>query len=256
MVRYVGDVRVAPGTVKAGAPVIPDSNKQIDELPTTTVIARQSGGTAGTDEVQITHNGSNGQIESKSGELILKAAGNNVIPGSGGVDSLGRDDIPWLDLFYSGAIKQATSNDQFLLYADVAVSSAEILALNATPKTLVAAPGANKFLRFRGAVLFLDYNSAAYAGIAAGEDLLIRYTDGSGNTVGKCEVTGFLDGTADDYRSLMPVTSTGAALQDVDPALNAALVLHMSTGEIITGDSPMGVRVYYDSIDLSTLSAT
>jgi len=131
-------------------------------------------------------------------------------------------------------------------YVDVTVSSDEILALNATPKTVVSAPGAGLVTIFQGAFLFLDYNSAAYAGIAADEDLSFKYTDDSGLEVGACEATGFLDQTADQIR-YTPVKATAA----ITPVANAALVLHMATGEITTGDSPLYVRVFYSVIPAS-----
>ena len=47
------------------------------------------------------------------------------------------------------------------LQKTVQITSAEILALNATPKSLIAAPGAGKFIALNKATIFLDYNSAA-----------------------------------------------------------------------------------------------
>jgi hypothetical protein len=112
----------------------------------------------------------------------------------------------------------------------VTVSSAEILALNATPKTLVAAPGAGKVLEFVSATLFFDATATAYAGIAAGEDLAIRFTDGSGAIASTTlEVTGLLDQTSDQIRTFKPITT------DLTPVVNSPLVLHMLTGEITTG---------------------
>lgn len=136
------------------------------------------------------------------------------------------------------------------LEAQVTVSSAEILALNATPKTLVAAPGAGRILILEGVVLFYDYNSAAYAGIASGEDLSVKYTDGSGTAVGGCEATGFLDQTADAVRYIRPYTAT-SGVSDLTPVANAALVLHMLTGEITTGNSPLYARVFYRNVKLA-----
>lgn len=122
---------------------------------------------------------------------------------------------------------------------DVTVSSAEILALNATPKTIVAAPGAGLAIIPIGAVLFLDYNSAAYAGIAAGEDLAFKYTNAAGTQIFTVEATGFLDATADAVRY------ADAGLTLLTPTANAAVVLHMLTGEIITGNSPLIIRFFY-----------
>lgn len=138
---------------------------------------------------------------------------------------------------------------------DVAVSSAEILALNATPKTLVAAPGANKALVLLNAIFFLDFNSAAYDGIAAGEDLVIRYTDGSGGILGIIETSVFLNQVTDTHRYMYPSNGTVARTEHTLVA-NAPLVLHMTTGEVASGDSPIGVRLQYATIDLSTLAAS
>jgi hypothetical protein len=128
--------------------------------------------------------------------------------------------------------------------ADVTVSTGELLALNATPKTLISAPGDGKAIIFEGAVLFLDYNSVAYNGIAAGEDLSFKYTNSSGLAVAGCETTGFLDQTADTMRYVRPTTAA-SGVSDQVVVNNAALVLHLLTGEIATGNSPLKVRVYY-----------
>lgn len=130
--------------------------------------------------------------------------------------------------------------------AEVTVTAAQMLALNATPQTIAAAPGAGRALVFAGAALFLDYNSAAYAGIAAGEDLVFRYTDDSGAIAATVETTGFLDATADELRHVHPA-STAA----VEPVANSPLVLHLLSGEIITGDSPLKIRMFYHNIQSS-----
>lgn len=129
---------------------------------------------------------------------------------------------------------------------DVVISSAELLALHTTPKTLVAAPGANKALALISAVLFLDYNSAAYAGIDAADDINICYTDGAGAIAGTVETTGFLDITADAYSFVNP--PAGSVILPVNAPLVASLA-----GAITTGDSPLAVRVFYRVVDLSTL---
>lgn len=138
----------------------------------------------------------------------------------------------------TGTVVELNADDR--LTQTVTVSSAELLALNATPKTLVAAPGAGSALVFEGATLFLDYNSTAYDGIAAGEDLTIRYTNGSGQLVSTIETTGFLDATADALRYVYPATTAA-----ITPVANAALVLHLSTGEIATGNSPLKIQINY-----------
>lgn len=137
-------------------------------------------------------------------------------------------------------------NDTGIVTANVTITTAELLALNAAPKTLVAAPGAGKALILIDAQMELTYNSAAYDGIAAGEDLEIRYTDGSGQLVATVETTGFLDAVADAYRHAYP-----AAAAAIVPAANAALVMNLASGEIATGNSPLKVRVRYREITLA-----
>lgn len=140
-----------------------------------------------------------------------------------------------------------------IIARDILVSSAEVLALSATPKTLVPAPGANYALVFEGATIHKPAGTA-YAGIAAGEDLAIRYTNGSGTQLGNGEATGFLDQTTAQTRYMRPWTAA-SAISDISPTVNAALVLHMLTGEITTGDSPLHVRVYYRVIPATAFAA-
>lgn len=126
-------------------------------------------------------------------------------------------------------------------FVDVVISTAELLALNTTPKTIVAAPGAGLAIvpaSPLAAILHLDFNSAAYDGIAAGEDLSFKYTDESGTQLFTVEATGFLDEAADAVRYAADPTL-------VTPEADEPVVLHMLTGNIATGNSPLRVRFYY-----------
>lgn len=142
-----------------------------------------------------------------------------------------------------------------LIVADVALTAAEVLALNATPIELIPAPGANKAIIFEGAVIHKPAGTA-YAGVAAGEDLSLKYTNGSGLEVGVCEMTGFADQTTAQTRFIRPIdgrdvtlaTNAGAP-SDLTPVANAALVAHMLVGEITTGDSPFRFRISYRIVD-------
>lgn len=128
----------------------------------------------------------------------------------------------------------------------VTLSNAQVLALNATPVTLVAAPGAGRYLEFVGATLYKPAGTA-YANIAVGEDLAVKYTDGSGLDVAVAEMTGFADQTTAQLRHINPQTGALAAgtVSDYTPVANAALVAHMLTGEIDTGTSAFRLRVFY-----------
>lgn len=133
------------------------------------------------------------------------------------------------------------------LSQDFTITSAQLLALNATPQTIVAAPGAGRVLIPAALYLFYDYVAAAYGGIATGEDLAVRYTNASGAVALTVETTGFLDQTSDQYR-WAEQGSAAATAGGFAPVANAALVLHMTTGEITTGDGPLYGRLYYYNI--------
>lgn len=137
-----------------------------------------------------------------------------------------------------------------LCIEDVTLTAAQILALNATPIALIAAPGANKALIFEGAVIHKPAGTA-YAGVAAGEDLGIKYTNGSGLEVAACEMTGFADQTTAQSRFIRPRTGAIAAgtVSDLNVVANAALVAHMLVGEITTGDSVFNFRIYFRIVD-------
>lgn len=148
------------------------------------------------------------------------------------------------DIIAMHVMPAVIGNDTAIVQTDITVSAAEMKALNAVPKQLVAAPGAGKILILEDAQFFLDWGAAAYAGIAAGEDMAICYTNGAGVQVAVVETTGFLDAVADSYRTVRPLADAAKT-----PAVNAALVLAMLVGEIITGDSPLKLRIRYRSVD-------
>lgn len=101
--------------------------------------------------------------------------------------------------------------------ADITVSAAEIVALAAAPKELVAAPVAGKALQFLGAIISNDFDGAAYdAPTAAGDDLAVIYAGGAQCST-TLEATGFINTAADLSKTLVPTTAdttvTTAALQ-------------------------------------------
>lgn len=130
-------------------------------------------------------------------------------------------------------------------YAEVTLTNAEIKALRATPKTLVAAPGAGKVLEFISAQLFLDYGSNALT--ESTDNLAIRFGDGTGTIVSQAiEAGGFIDATADTMTNALPKIDAAAAKTACE---NKALVLH-NTGDGEFGgnagaDTTMRVKVAY-----------
>lgn len=152
--------------------------------------------------------------------------------------------------------KPKTGEQQTIgLSATKIITSAQVLALFATPKEVIAAPPTGDMIVPR---LMQIYKPAgtAYAGVAAGEDLVLKYTNAAGQQCsGVIETTGFLDQATAQTRVVGMTGSTGATASDLTPVPAAAVVLHLLTGEIITGTSDLIVRVWYDILT-STLPTT
>jgi hypothetical protein len=122
------------------------------------------------------------------------------------------------------------------------LTSAQILALNATPISILAAPGSGLVNVPRSIHLYKPAGTA-YAGVAVGEDIAIKYTDASGAVAMTIEATGFVD-------SASATRAFGISAASVFPVANAALVAHMLTGEIITGTSAIIGWLEYDQYPL------
>lgn len=130
----------------------------------------------------------------------------------------------------------------------VRITSAQLLAMFATPISVLAAPGAG-LAHVVERVSIYKPAGTAYAGIAAGEDLVLKYTNAAGAQVSSViETTGFLDQATAQTRYVWGVASTGATAADITPAANAAIVAHLLVGEITTGTSDLYVRIWYDTI--------
>jgi hypothetical protein len=132
-------------------------------------------------------------------------------------------------------------------YSTAVVTTAQVLALNATAVSVLAAPGAGLAIIPR-VVAIHKPAGAAYAAIAGGEDLVLKYTDASGAQISSViEATGFLDQTTAETRVAGMLGDTGASPASYEP-MNAAVVLHLLIGEVTTGDSDLHVRIWYDII--------
>jgi predicted RecA/RadA family phage recombinase len=120
----------------------------------------------------------------------------------------------------------ASLKETTIKYATVNLTNANIKALRATPKELVAAPGANKIVEFVSAVLFLDYGANVLTESA--DNLAVRYENTTGALASQAiEATGFIDATADTLTNALPKID---AIVAAASGLNKALVLH-NTGD-------------------------
>jgi hypothetical protein len=125
----------------------------------------------------------------------------------------------------------------------VEISSTEIKALAATPKEIVAAPGADKFVQLIDAVVIHDFGTAAYAEPSAPDDMQFQYDGGSGGAAtGDIDATGLLTATADTFSVVAPTPPVKLAAAD---NVNKNLVLINTGGEYTTGDGTVTVKVTY-----------
>jgi len=118
------------------------------------------------------------------------------------------------------------------LHESVFMTTAEVLDGNTTPKVLLAAQGAAKFINLKKAHVALAYNSAAYA-----TNLSLQLRLGT-TVIAEVEV---LDVTADTIKEFTLSDSP------VIP-LNSTLNVIVKTDDPITGDSPLGIFFDY-SVD-------
>jgi hypothetical protein len=132
------------------------------------------------------------------------------------------------------------------------LTSAQLLAMNATPQVVIAAPGAGKAIIVDEVELFLDYNSAAYAA-DAGEDLVLRCTTTTSTIFAQWDdADAIIEGSADTRRLMKVGETTYPATFDPLTADNESVEFAILSGEWATGDSPIKYRIKYREITLLT----
>lgn len=146
----------------------------------------------------------------------------------------------------------AEIGEHFIQYATVTVSNAEIKALNATPKTLVAAQGADTVVQLVSCVIKLNAGSEALTEPNNDENLQVLYGAGGTAATAAIEFTNFLDQTSDETQIELGAQVASAASSDLE---NKALVLeNVGTGEIAgnaSEDATLTVKVAYRVHDFS-----
>lgn len=161
-------------------------------------------------------------------DLKSVASSGDVTVSSAGVFSIGAGKVTAAMLAYA---------PQEYFEASLTIVSASVLTLNATPITIVAAPGVGKYIEVVSATSAMTFVSAAYATnttvqlISAGAD------------VAQLQDTAILLSTVTKNTKFKDVTSaTAGQTQIID---NAALQVKVATGNPITGDSILEVKIIY-----------
>lgn len=124
------------------------------------------------------------------------------------------------------------------------ITNAQMLALVATPVTLVPAPGAGLILEFISGALFFDY-TAAYGEPSAPDDLVVRYENGSGTITSQdVDATNFLTAAADAMAFVAPLAGAITTVRLKTAVDNKALVLHNTGAADYTGGNAGNVVRY------------
>jgi hypothetical protein len=146
----------------------------------------------------------------------------------------------------SNALDQLAAGGVEHLEVTGTITSSEILALNATPKELIAAPGAGKAIIVDEIELFLSFGTTAYvAGV--GEDLTIEYSAGVDIATWDNDTDDILVGIADERRINRPTVYDVVDATTID---NEAVNASIAVGEVLTGDSDIKYRITYKVVTL------
>lgn len=139
------------------------------------------------------------------------------------------------------ADQMARSGDCF---QDFVLTAAQMDALNATPVSILAAPGAGLVNIVTG--LIIRVNSTGFTAFELGSGVLeVRYTDASGAKV----VTDIVNGTVESATDLVSYSPPIVAL----PVVNAAIVAHTST-DVTAGTGNIQGRLYYKTVKLAEIA--
>jgi hypothetical protein len=132
--------------------------------------------------------------------------------------------------------------EEELKIATISISSAELKALAASPKTLINAPGAGKIIILEDVIFAFTYVAPQYT---LGGDLEIRYSSGTSNYFQLPTETLAIRGTADFVQQF---TRNGGAY--TYPKINNSVILKNAGAEFATGSGTVNIFIKYRILTL------
>lgn len=141
----------------------------------------------------------------------------------------------------------STTFDTRVSVAEVTLTSAQLLALRATPVALLAAPGAGKVYLLNRVLFKLNWNTTAYTVANTNFALTLG---AAGTAVGAVVATpAIMTQTADSlYTMLTPDTlGVSAVANDANKAL---VIANTGSAEFLAGDSTLSVRIWYETMSV------
>jgi hypothetical protein len=137
----------------------------------------------------------------------------------------------------AGSVTSAKMAEDLLRTVQVALSSANILAMNGAPVSLIAAPGAGKVIVVDHILLKMVTTATGYANGGAVE---FRYTDGSG-----AKVTADIAAAVITAGAGTSYTAVRGVVTSLTPVANAAVVVTNATAAFITGTGAGVLTIKY-----------
>lgn len=130
-------------------------------------------------------------------------------------------------------------------YVDFVLSAAQMDTLNATPVSLLAAPGSGLVTLVQG--IFLKVNATGFTAFELGSGVLeFRYTDASGAKA-VTDVTNAVVESTTDVMDWCPAIVAA-------PVANAAIVAHASA-DVTAGTGNIQGRIFYRTVKVSEIVA-
>lgn len=150
----------------------------------------------------------------------------------------------------AGAVESSMVEASLIRRASVTCTATEVKALNATPKTLVAAQGSGTLVVVDTVTLQLNYGGTnAFTEID--DNLVVQYADGQDITA-SIECTGFIDQTADQVAVIYPASI--ATMATASAGVNQGVVLFNPNDEFAgnaADDNTLVVTVWYRVLTLA-----
>lgn len=130
-------------------------------------------------------------------------------------------------------------------YKDFVLTAAQMDTLNATPVTVLAAPGSGLVNLVQA--IFLQVNSTGFTAFELGSGVLeFRYVDGSGSKVITDVVNGVVESATDVQDLCPPIVCT--------PSANALICAHASA-DVTAGTGNIQGRIWYRTVKVSEIVA-
>lgn len=167
----------------------------------------------------------------------------NIQDGAVTADKIASDAVTTVKLL-NGNVTSAKIDPLVVQYATVAITAAQFNGMYATPKLLVAAPGANKILVLDKLQLVMTYGSANYA---AGGVAAVQY-DSTANGAGVIASTTLAAATFQAAASSVFTFNAGVVVEPFTTCVNKGFYLSNITGAFTTGDSAMVAHCWYKVI--------